>query len=186
MYKPSKKTLYITSAFAAVAGLVGVYSYWNDIAYVVCDKIYPEANDGEVRLKDNQGNRYSLLNHGDGKETALYDDNRSVTFHRDTSGNLVWDAGLAGLLPSIAAGYYIFHGFNPPTARMDGRTMTYRVAAPLKPYEEPNVYTASGSNVRTSLGRRTYQDYEKRRSQKASSIGQKSGFGSAGVRSSSS
>ena len=95
----------------------------------------------------------------------------------------MWDAGLAGLLPSIAAGYYIFHGFNPPTARMDGRTMTYRVAAPLKPYEEPNVYTASGSNVRTSLGRRTYQDYEKRRSQKASSIGQKSGFGSAGSRS---
>ena len=84
MYKPSKKTIYITSAFAAVAGLVGVSSYWNDIAYVVCDKIYPKANDGEVRLKDNQGNRYSLLNHGDGKETALYDDNRSVTFHRDT------------------------------------------------------------------------------------------------------
>lgn len=111
MYKPSKKTIYITSAFAAVAGLVGVSSYWNDIAYVVCDKIYPKANDGEVRLKDNQGNRYSLLNHGDGKETALYDDNRSVTFHRDTSGNLVWDAGLAGLLPSIAAGYYMFYGF---------------------------------------------------------------------------
>lgn len=183
MYKPSKKTIYITGAFAAVAGIVGVSSYWNDIAYAVCDKIYPEANDGEVRLKDNQGNRYSLLNHGDGKETALYDDNRSVTFHRDTSGNLVWDAGLAGLLPSIAAGYYIFHGFNPPTARMDGRTMTYRVAAPLKPYEEPYVHTATGSNVRTTLGRRTYQDYEKRRSQKASSIGQKSGFGSAGSRS---
>ena len=67
---------------------------------------------------------------------------------------------------------------------MDGRTMTYRVAAPLKPYEEPNVYTASGSNVHSgTLGRRTYQDYEKRRSQKASSIGQKSGFGSAGARS---
>ena len=59
MYKPSKKTIYITSAFAAVAGIVGVSSYWNDIAYAVCDKIYPEANDGEVRLKDNQGNRYS-------------------------------------------------------------------------------------------------------------------------------
>ena len=25
----------------------------------------------------------------------------------------------------------MFHGFNPPTARMDGRTMTYRVASPL-------------------------------------------------------
>ena len=113
----------------------------------------------------------------------MFDDDRSVTFHREKDGSLVWDAGLASLLPSIAAGYYIFHGFNPPTARMDGRTMTYRVAAPLKPYEEPYVYTATGSNVRTSLGRRTYQDYEKRRSQKASSIGQKSGFGSAGSRS---
>ena len=71
MYKPSKKTIYLTGAFAAVAGLVGVYSYLNDISYAVCDKVYPEANEGEVRLKDSQGNRYSLLNHGDGKETAL-------------------------------------------------------------------------------------------------------------------
>ena len=61
MYKPSKKTIYLTGAFAAVAGFVGVYSYWNDISYAVCDKVYPEANEGEVRLKDNQGNRYSLL-----------------------------------------------------------------------------------------------------------------------------
>ena len=57
MYKPSKKTIYLTGAFAAVAGLVGVYSYWNDISYAVCDKVYPEANEGEVRLKDSQGNR---------------------------------------------------------------------------------------------------------------------------------
>ena len=186
MYKPSKKTIYLTGAFAAVAGLIGVYSYWNDISYAVCDKVYPDANEGEVRLKDNQGNRYSLLNHGDGKETALYDDNRSVTFHRDNSGNLVWDAGLAGLLPSIAAGYYIFHGFNPPTARMDGRTMTYRIAAPLQTYEEPYVYTASGSNVHSAMGRSLYRSYERNRSKKASSIGQKSGFGSAGARSSAS
>ena len=60
------------------------------------------------------------------------------------------------------------------------------MAAPLKPYGEPNVYTTTGSNTHSSLGRRTYKDYEKRRSQKASSIGQKSGFGSAGARSSSS
>ena len=38
MYKPSKKTIYLTGAFAAVAGLVGVYSYWNDISYAVCDR----------------------------------------------------------------------------------------------------------------------------------------------------
>ena len=116
----------------------------------------------------------------------MYDDNRSVTFHRDNSGNLVWDAGLAGLLPSIAAGYYIFHGFNPPTARMDGRTMTYRIAAPLQTYEEPYVYTASGSNVHSAMGRSFYRTYERNRSKKASSIGQKSGFGSAGARSSAS
>ena len=142
MYKPSKKTIYLTGAFAAVAGLVGVYSYWNDISYAVCDKVYPEANEGEVRLKDSQGNRYSLLNHGDGKETALYDDNRSVTFHRDNGGNLVWDAGLASLLPTIAAGYYIFHGFNPPTARMDGRTMTYRANNLMNIRHQDQLYMA--------------------------------------------
>ncbi len=98
----------------------------------------------------------------------------------------MWDAGLAGLLPSIAAGYYIFHGFNPPTARMDGRTMTYRIAAPLQTYEEPYVYTASGSNVHSAMGRSLYRSYERNRSKKASSIGQKSGFGSAGARSSAS
>ena len=186
MYKPSKKTIYLTGAFAAVASLVGVYSYWNDISYAVCDKVYPEANEGEVRLKDSQGNRYSLLNHGDGKETALYDDNRSVTFHRDNGGNLVWDAGLASLLPTIAAGYYMFLGFNLPTARMDGRTMTYRAVSPLKPYEQPNEYTSSGSTIHGYGGGRTFRSYENNRSKKASSIGQKSGFGSAGARSSAS
>ncbi len=55
----------------------------------------------------------------------------------------------------------MFHGFNPPTARMDGRTMTYRVAAPLKTYEEPNVYTASGSNAHSSMGRVRLKTYER-------------------------
>ena len=36
-----RKHIYLTGAFAAVAGLVGVYSYWNDISYAVCDKVYP-------------------------------------------------------------------------------------------------------------------------------------------------
>ncbi len=51
MYKPSKKTIYLTGAFAAVAGLVGMYSYWNDISYAVCDKVYPEANEGGGSIK---------------------------------------------------------------------------------------------------------------------------------------
>ena len=50
MYKPSKKTIYITSAFAAVAGIVGVSSYWNTslMPYVIN---LPGSNDGEVRLR---------------------------------------------------------------------------------------------------------------------------------------
>ena len=98
----------------------------------------------------------------------------------------MWDAGLASLLPSIAAGYYIFHGFNPPTARMDGRTMTYRVASPLKPYEQPIEYSSSGSTIHGYGGGRSFRNYENNRSKKASSIGQKTGFGSAGARSSAS
>ncbi len=36
--------------------------------------------------------------------------------------------------------------------RMDGRTMTYRIAAPLKTYEEPYVYTASGVECTCAMG----------------------------------
>ncbi len=61
MYKPSKKTIIpLQVLFAAVAGLVGVYSYWNGYLLCCVCKVYPEANEGEVRLKDSQGNRYSL------------------------------------------------------------------------------------------------------------------------------
>ena len=36
MYKPSKKTIYLTGAFAAVAGLVGVYSPTGMISPMLC------------------------------------------------------------------------------------------------------------------------------------------------------
>ena len=186
MYKPSKKTIYITSAFAAVAGIVGVSSYWNDIAYAVCDKIYPEANDGEVRLKDNQGNRYSLLNHGDGKETALYDDNRSVTFHRDEKGNIIWDAGLASLIPTLAVGYYAFHGFSAPKAYMDAPSMTYRATSPLTPFDANTGASKSNSvRVARTINEMTRNRYNTKTSNRAHRIGEKYGFGSVGARTSS-
>ena len=46
MYDPVRKPIYLTGAFAAVAGLVWCIPYWNDISYAVCDKVYPEANEG--------------------------------------------------------------------------------------------------------------------------------------------
>ena len=91
-------------------GLVGVSSYWNDIAYVVCDKNLSQSKLWEVRLKRIiKVIVILLLNHGDGKRDGFYMTTIGLLpFTRDTSGNSVWDAGLAGLLPSIAAGYYMF------------------------------------------------------------------------------
>ena len=64
--------------------------------------------------------------------------------------------------------------------------MTYRAVSPLKPYEQPNEYTSSGSTIHGYGGGRSFRSYENSRSKKASFIGQKSGFGSAGARSSAS
>ena len=135
MYEPSKNTVYIAIAFTSIAALVGVCSYWDDVSYALCDVVKPEANNGEVRLVDDEGKSYTLINHGDGKETALYDDaEKSVTFHRDEKGNIIWDAGLASLIPTLAVGYYAFHGFSAPTAYMDAPSMTYRATSSLTPY----------------------------------------------------
>ena len=83
MYEPSKNTVYIAIAFTSIAALVGTCAYWDDISYALCDVVKPELNNGEVRLVDDEGKSYTLINHGNGKETALYDDaEKSVTFHR--------------------------------------------------------------------------------------------------------
>lgn len=185
MYRPSKRTRCIAAGFAAVAA-IGTYAYWEDISFAVCDWIAPEYNAGEARLKDDQGTRYTLLNHGDGMETALYDDDRSVTFRREEDGSLAWQAGLASLIPTIAAGYYAFHGFSAPAARMDLASMTYRVSEPLAPYVPP--YVAKGTGARNfyfhgSRGGSSTRSYDGKKSSRANFVGRKSGFGSAGVRS---
>ena len=65
--------------------------------------------------------------------------------------------------------------------------MTYRIAAPLQTYEEPPMYIPHQGRMYIALwGRSLYRSYERNRRKKASSIGQKSGFGSAGARSSAS
>ena len=90
MYEPSKNTVYIAIAFTSIAALVGAYSYWDDISYALCDVVKPELNNGEVRLVDDEGKSYTLINHGDGKETALYDDaEKSDTFHSNFGGRLL-------------------------------------------------------------------------------------------------
>ena len=68
MYEPSKNTVYIAIAFTSIAALVGAYSYWDDVSYALCDVVKPELNNGEVRLVDDEGKSYTLINHGDGKK----------------------------------------------------------------------------------------------------------------------
>lgn len=186
MYEPSKNTVYLAIAFTSIAALAGTYTYWDDIAYSVCDVVKPEENNGEVRLVDDEGKSYTLINHGNGKETALYDDkDKSVTFHRDTNGSLIWDAGLASLLPTLAVGYYAFHGFSAPMGRMDVPSMTYRVTSPLKPYEDsPQARGSNSVRVARTVNEFTRNRYTQGTSNRAHKIGEKYGFGSVGVRSS--
>ena len=123
-----RKAAYLAAAFASVAAVTTVYSHWGDISFELCAAVAPSRNQGEQRLSDAQGRRFTLLNHGDGKETALYDDDTAVTFHRDNEGNLIWEYGTASLLSSVAASYFTFHGFAPPRGHMEATTMTYLVS----------------------------------------------------------
>ena len=187
MYEPSKNTVYIAIAFTSIAALVGVYSHWDDISYALCDVVKPESNNGEVRLVDDESKSYTLINHGDGKETALYDDaEKSVTFHRDEKGDIIWDAGLASLIPTLAVGYYAFHGFSAPTAYMDAPSMTYRATSPLTPFDASTGASKSNSaRVARTINEMTRNRYNTKTSNRAHRIGEKYGCGSVGARTSS-
>jgi len=166
MYEPSKNTVYIAIAFTSIAALVGACSYWDDISYALCDVVKPELNNGEVQLLD--------------------DAEKSVTFHRDEKGNIIWDAGLASLIPTLAVGYYAFHGFSAPTAYMDAPSMTYRATSPLTPFDASTGASKSNSErVAKTINEMTRNRYNTKTSNRAHRIGEKYGFGSVGARTSS-
>ena len=114
MENMGRKAAILAAAFASVSALGAAYVYRNDIAYSLCEIIHPEWNAGEVRLSDAYDRRFTLLNNGDGTETALYDDNTAVTFRSDGAGSLVWLCGTASLLAPRAPNYFAFHGFSYP------------------------------------------------------------------------
>lgn len=84
-----RKAAVLAAVCVAVVAVGTGYYYRNDILYEINERIMPDRNTGEVRLKDDYGNRYSLINHGDGTESALYDNDRAVTFTRTSEGALV-------------------------------------------------------------------------------------------------
>lgn len=182
-----RKAAVLAAVCVAVVAVGTGYYYRNDILYEINERIMPDRNTGEVRLKDDYGNRYSLINHGDGTESALYDNDRAVTFTRTNEGSLVWQYGSASLLAPIAANYFAFYGMKYSGGIMDVATMTLRPDAPLTALDEAdtgekNSAVHRGSHTYTGIGRSRSRDYD-RKSRKADGVTRKSGFGSAGARS---
>ena len=178
-----RKAAILAAAFASVGALGAAYVYRHDIAFSVCDLVHPEWNAGEARLADAYDRRSTLLNNGDGTETALYDDSTAVTFRHDGAGDLVWLFGTASLLAPLAPNYFAFHGFSYAGGTMDLAHMTYRTNAPLTPL--PKTFTASsGSHAHGSRGYTGRGRYNERKSSQSDEVSRKSGFGQAGIRSS--
>lgn len=185
MENMGRKAAILAAAFTSVAALGAAYVYRNDIAYAACDIVYPAWNAGEARLADAYDRRFTLLNNGDGTETALYDDNTAVTFRGDEAGNLIWQYGTASLLAPIAANYFAFHGLSYPGGTMDIPSMTYRPNSPLQPLASSAAVTGANTGHGTGrviMGNR--RDYEAKKSDQTNNISRKSGFGRAGIRSS--
>ena len=183
MENMGRKAAILAAAFASVGALGAAYVYRHDIAFSIADAVHPEWNAGEARLADAYDRRYTLLNNGDGTETALYDDSTAVTFHHDGAGDLVWLFGTASLLAPLAPNYFAFHGFSYAGGTMDLAQMTYRTNAPLTPL--PGTFKVSSSSHAHGFSRGyTGRSYSEKKSEKASEVSRRSGFGQAGIRSS--
>ena len=135
-------------------------------------------------FKDEKGAEYTLTENEDGTETATYEDGSYVTFRREEDGSLKYIAGTAGLLVGLAAGYYAFHGFSGGGGYYNSRTQRYTSSTPVKPLpeREKDKLSHSSGNYRSS----THVSNSSGKSTAKSSTGAKSGFGSAGARSSAS
>lgn len=191
MENAGRKAAILAAVFASVAALGAGYYYRHDIIFELCDLVHPAWNAGEQRLADVYGRRYTLMNVGDGTETALYDDDTAVNFKRDEAGNLIWQYGTASLLAPIAANYFAFHGLTYPGGSMDVAAMTYRPtgtpeALPSPPPETGR--TSAGAYRGGGAGRgywgRSGTNYDGKKSDNAKQLTRKSGFGRAGMRSS--
>ena len=183
MENMGRKAAILAAAFASVGALGAAYFYRHDIAFAIADAVHPEWNAGEARLADAYDRRYTLLNNGDGTETALYDDSTAVTFRHDGAGDLVWLFGTASLLAPLAPNYFAFHGFSYAGGTMDLAQMTYRTNAPLTPLPETFKASSRSHAHGFSRGYTGRGNYDKKSSQ-SGEVSRKSGFGQAGIRSS--
>ncbi|MBQ7703806.1 MAG: hypothetical protein IJT73_00010 [Selenomonadaceae bacterium] len=189
------KTKYLVGTFLATALLIGgCFSDEEKPAQNTETQNENQKLAGQ-RLTDDNGVEYTLIDNGDGTETARYDDGRSVTFRRQEDGSLDYLYGAAGLIAGMAAGYYLFHGFSSPAGTWNAAQNRYTVSEPLKRNDDKNT-TAGGagrvsnnSNTTNSTAANSNSNATNSNSKvnlskdsTSSSSNAKTGFGSAGTR----
>ena len=144
------------------------------------------------RLTDDNGVEYTLIDNGDGTETARYDDGRSVTFRRQEDGSLDFLSGTAGLIAGMAAGYFMFHGFSSPSGNWNAAQNRYTVSEPLQRRDNnsnaggalgktSNRDNSSNSNSKVDLSKDNATPKTNMNSSNSNSPA-KTGFGNAGAR----
>ena len=141
------KTKYLVGAFVATALLMG--GCGDEETAEVPAQNQTQSLAGQ-RLTDDNGVEYTLIDNGDGTETARYDDGRSVTFRRQEDGSLDFLSGTAGLIAGMAAGYFLFHGFSSPAGTWNSTTNRYTVSEPLQRRSTPTSAASTANTAKPS------------------------------------
>ncbi|MBO4400783.1 MAG: hypothetical protein J5809_02940 [Selenomonadaceae bacterium] len=180
------KEKYLVGAFLATALLI---SGCGDNTEESVEQSAPETQTklAGQRLTDDSGVEYTLIDNGDGTETARYDDGRAVTFRREEDGSLDFVSGTAGLLAGMAAGYFLFHGLsNSGGGTWDSSRNRYTVNEPVRRDERisgssAGAGTAARSSSSSNSGGVNLSKPAASSSSPSDSFA-KTGFGGAGAR----
>ena len=176
MFKPSKKSVIITSMFLATSSLLVGCSFNEENQTQESDTVNKNPI-GQYLLDDN-GKEYKLIQNEDGTETAKYSDGEEVTFNRyENSSFIDYVSGNAGLLTALAAGYFMFHGFNNSVGHYDAGKNRYVLDEPLKkfPNQESRQKALKGKYVPPNRGLLPLQKYQEQQAQATGSSSGRSG-----------
>lgn len=172
----SKKTKKMLAIFSAVA---------TTMMFSGCSN-----SDQASYIEDDNGERYQLIENPDGTETARYRDGREVTFKRDDDGNLTFLSGAAGLLGGLAAGYYLHKGLSAPQNGYYDSSSNRYISRPLRDDDKKrannSMVNAGATKAAVSSDSTGNKVESAPKTSTSTSTSVKSGFGSAGARSSAS
>ena len=172
----SKKTKKMLAIFSAVA---------TTMMFSGCSN-----SDQASYIEDDNGERYQLIENPDGTETARYRDGREVTFKRDDDGNLTFLSGAAGLLGGLAAGYYLHKGLSAPQNGYYDSSSNRYISRPLRDDDKKkannSMVNAGATKAAVSSDSTGNKVESAPKTSTSNTTSVKSGFGSAGARSSTS